>query len=487
MIYIVDDELGRDPMKLSFDFLKRIKVRIALTFSALFLAFAIPAIIYAFNQVEIFFEGTYLQQMRVAGLTAGALYRSNFLINPDSLVSDISELTATSVFLISPGGQILARHYDDSSLESLAVLSNPIGKTQGIASDSTAHKLITIGRQRFLQLQTTLSGGDRLLQVKSFSKVSMLKARMREVIFWSSFLGLLALVAVAFWVSANITKQLERLTAFAQKIRLGQSPNKIELKSPDEVGELADALNDIVDNLNQAKDSLIRLEQTQRDFFGQIGERLEQPLLAIGSRLKNIIDTADSLDTSSLERLQTALQQAKKVQEIIRTLIEISQLEYGEAPLNIRPLHLHEIVDDVAGCFRAEAARKGLRLETFYCSDNIKVLADEKWLKIALDNLLSNAVDFTDKGSIKLTCELNEQIVRIIIEDTGRGIPQNQVDRIFERFYRVESADAHDRAGLGLVLAKEIIRAHGQKLDVESKLGVGSRFTFTLEIQDQSI
>jgi signal transduction histidine kinase len=472
-------------MKFSFEFLKRIKVRIALTFSALFLVFAIPAIIYAFNQVEIFFEGNYLQQMSVAGLAAGTLYTTDSNINSDSLVSDISELTSTSVFLIAPNGQILARHYDVPDLKPLTILSTPILMPGGKTTDKAVHKFINIGRQRFLQLQTELANGDKLLQVKSFSKVSMLKARMREVIFWSSFLGLLALVAVAFWVSANITKPLEKLTAFAQGIRLGHSSEKIELKSPDEVGELADALNDIVDNLNQAKGDLIRLEKTQRDFFGQIGERLEQPLLAIGSRLENIIETADSLDTSSLERLQTALQQSKKVREIIRTLIEISQLEYGEVSLNIHTLLLKAIVDEVAACYRAEASRKHLHFETIHCSENIQVLADKKWLRIALENLISNAIDFTDNGSIKLTCEVNKQVARIMIEDSGRGIAQNQVDRIFERFYRVESSDAHDKAGLGLVLAKEIIRAHGQKLDVESKLGVGSRFTFNLKIPDQ--
>jgi signal transduction histidine kinase len=472
-------------MKLGFGFLRRIKVRIALAFSALFLAVAIPAIIYTFSQVEIFFEGMYLQQMRVAGLTAGALSMSNPQIDPDSLISHISEITSTSVFLISKNGQELARHVDDPAMESLTTLSTPIFKLPGITSDKTVHKFIRIGRQRYLQVQTELANGDKLLQVKSFSKVSMLKARMREVIFWSSFLGLIALVAVAFWVSANITNHLERLTAFAQRIRLGQSPDKIDLKSPDEVGELADALNDIVDNLNQTRDDLTRLEKTQRDFFGQIGVRLEQPLLAIGNRLENIIDTASTLDAASRERLRTALVQAKKIQEIIRTLIEISQLELGEVSLDIRPVKLAEIVELSTSCFKMEALRKGLRFDTAFCSDNIYVLADKKWLIIALENLISNAVEFTDEGFIKIACEVSGHLVFIKIEDSGCGIPQDQVNRIFERFYRIESKDAQDNAGLGLVLAKEIILAHGQKLDVESRLGVGSYFNFCLEIAKQ--
>jgi signal transduction histidine kinase len=222
------------------------------------------------------------------------------------------------------------------------------------------------------------------------------------------------------------------------------------------------------------------LEKTQRDFFSQIGERLEQPLLVIQEQLNCIIDVENSTDMEGRKRLSLALTQAKRVQEIIHTLIEISQLEYGEITLDLRTVRLKQIMDSTAAQFINEATRKGLCFKTICRPDNLSVLADEKQLKLALENLISNAIYFTNEGFVTVICEESGSMVLIRVEDSGRGIPQNQIDRIFERFYRVEPADAGNGAGLGLVLAKEIIRAHGQILEVESRLGVGSYFSFCL-------
>jgi signal transduction histidine kinase len=109
------------------------------------------------------------------------------------------------------------------------------------------------------------------------------------------------------------------------------------------------------------------------------------------------------------------------------------------------------------------------------------VQADEKWLQIALENLISNALYFTDEGFVKISAVMIGSMATLRIEDSGRGIPQAQIERIFDRFYRVDSNDPQNKAGLGLVLTREIVRAHQQTLEVESKLGVGSIFTFHLQ------
>jgi signal transduction histidine kinase len=469
---------GYRSLKPSFNFLKRIKVRIALSFSLLFLIVAVPAIIYAFNQVNLFFEGMFLQQMKVAGLTASALSDSS--TNIDSLTNNISKITETSVFLIGKDGRILSHHSGESLPDSAILLSMPIENRAADTLNPTPHRFIRIANRRYLQVQTMLPNDDRLLMVKSFNRVSILKARMREVIFWSSFLGLVALIAVAFWVSANITKSLETLTVQAGKIRLGGSPEKTEITSPDEVGELAEALNGIVDNLNRAKFDLTKMEKTQRDFYGQIGERLERPLLTIKNQLNSIIDSPNSIDKENKERLGQAVLQTGRVQQIIHTLIEISQLEYGEKTLKPTPVQMASLMQAAAARFENDAIRKGLRFETICKPDDLTVLADENYLKVALENLISNAIDFTDQGFIKIKCEGSGSIAAIRVEDSGCGIPQSQIDRIFDRFWRVEPYDSDNRAGLGLAMVREIIKAHGQKLEVISQLGVGSHFSFYL-------
>jgi len=307
---------------------------------------------------------------------------------------------------------------------------------------------------------------------------------MREVIFWSSFIGLLALIAVAFWVSANFTKPLEKLTELAQNLRAGNSAQKIQIKSPDEIGDLADALNDMVDNLNKAKFDLDRLTKNQRDFFGQMGDRLESPLLTIQNQLGSVVDSVSLVEPKCRERLTAAMCQLKKVQEIIRILVEISQLEHGEIKLEMRPVDLKQLLETGMAGFKEEALRKKLIFKLELESGDFQVLADEKWLQIALENLISNALYFTDEGFVKISAKLIGSSVEVRIEDSGRGIPQAQIERIFDRFYRVDSNDPQNKAGLGLVLAREIIKAHQQNLEVESKLGIGSVFTFHLKKVD---
>jgi signal transduction histidine kinase len=465
-------------MRPNLEFLKRIKVRIALSFSLLFLIGAVPVIIYALNQVDLFFEGMFLQQMRVAGLTAISL--SDRDINVDSLASNISKITSTSVYIISGDGRLLSHYSEEPLPDTALLLTVPIQDRPGDTLNPAPHRFIGIGNRRYLQVQALMSNGSRLLMVKSLSSVSMLKARMREVIIWSSFLGLVALFAVAFWVSANITKPLEKLTEQAAKIRLGRFPEKTDIRSPDEVGELAGALNGIVDNLNQAKYDLTRMEKTQRSFYSQIGERLARPLRIIREQLGGIIDSSNSIDAESKERLTMAAAQTRKVEDVINTLIEISRLEYGETLLEPAPVRLSSLVESAVKHFEHDATSKGLRFEKICKPGDLSVLADKYYLKMALENLLSNAIDFTEEGFVRIKCEGFESMVTIGIEDSGRGIPRDQLARIFDHFYRVEPSDANSRAGLGLALAKEIVKAHGQKLEVESRLGIGSHFTFCL-------
>ncbi len=464
-------------MSLNFGFLRRIKVRIALSFSCLFLIFAIPAIIYAFNQVNLFFEGMYLQQMRVASLAADALTGDQ--INPDSLTRAISAITSTNVFLIARNGEILSRHSMEPLVDSVYLLSVPIEKPLEGPGDKAWHKFVTFGMRRYLQVQTELAGGRRLLMVKSFSNVSILKARMREVILWASFLGLVALVAVAFWVSAKITQPLEKLTEQANKIRLWGSPEKTEIKSPDEVGELADALNEIIDNLKGAKLDLSKAEQMQRDLYRGFGPRLERPMEEIVGQLDCLARESDSAGTENRERLELCLEQARRVRSVISTLVEISQLEFGEITMNLRPVQLDGLLKSAVGEFAIAAANKGLRFEIKCDPEDLAVQADAKWLKVVIENLISNAIDFSDEGYVRIECEGSGSMATIRVMDSGRGIPQDQIDKIFEHFYSIEPGNG--RTGLGLVLAREIVRSHGQRLDVESRLGVGSQFSFRLQ------
>jgi len=468
-------------------FLKRIKTRIALTFSLLFLAVAIPAIIYAFHQVNIFFEGVYLQQMKAAGQTVAGLIEHGLIAEFDSLTAEISRITGSNVVLFSERGQIISRRYEGSIHDTAAALTYPIldhieGSSEN--DDGIRHRFIKVGPRRYLQVQNELPGGMKLLQVKSLRRVTVLVQRMREVIFWSSFLGLITLIAVAFWVSAKITRPIEELTAFAQRIRAGDLPQKTKIKSPDEVGVLGDAMNDIVDDLQGARERMARLENLRRDFFANVREELEYPLMNIQTGFERL-KFDDGTNADLRRAVDLALVQSQKLRRIIHTLIEISELEFGEISLEMKTVSAKKLIEAVAEGSRMAIESKGLVLEVDipHLLETTMVTGDEKLLKIVFHNLLSNAIDFTEKGFVRILSDDDGERIKITVEDSGVGIPRSDMERIFERFYRVKSErpDGEKRTGLGLAVAKHIMNAHGQRLEAESILGVGSKFSIWLD------
>lgn len=468
-------------------FFRKIKTRIALSFSLLFLAVAIPAIIYALHQVDLFFQGMYLTQMLAAGKTVSVVYSPVTALRLDSLASAVSDITTSSVFIISPNGAILTRHYESTASDTAYQLSLPILLADStISRQEVRHRVIEVDRRRYLQVQAQLPDGSKLLQVKSLDAVSYLMFQMRRVIIFASFLVLIALVAVAFWVSANIIHPLERLTAFAQKIRADQLPERIEIKSPDEVGDLAQNLNLMVEDLRQSRERVANLENIRRDFFVRVHEELEAPLAAIRGQLESSIASVPANDPHNGAIIRQAIRQVTNLERTMHALIAISRLELGEAAPQIRQFKLRDLINGVANLYREEIFEKKLDfpIEVPAGLENCIIEGDEELLAIVLSNLIANAVASTDEGFIKIVCSDDDDRLKVTVEDSGRGIPAQHLSRIFERFYRipdnVERPNEHEQAGLGLAIAKHIIEAHGQELQVYSQLGLGSKFSFYL-------
>jgi two-component system phosphate regulon sensor histidine kinase PhoR len=134
------------------------------------------------------------------------------------------------------------------------------------------------------------------------------------------------------------------------------------------------------------------------------------------------------------------------------------------------------------------ANRKGLKFIIDMSPEigEVQAECDKRLIRIALEHLIANAIEFTSSGQVTVNCQMHGDSLKITIEDTGEGIPQDQLDRICERFYQVGSPEGRDArgAGLGLSIVKHVVDAHDQKLEVESIYGVGSRFGFRLKLAE---
>jgi NtrC-family two-component system sensor histidine kinase KinB len=180
----------------------------------------------------------------------------------------------------------------------------------------------------------------------------------------------------------------------------------------------------------------------------------------------------------------TAREDSDRLNDILVNLLDISRMEAGKAPLALRSLSPRALIVEAAEPFLRMARDQGVSLGLEIGDDLPFVLADPARIGHVFGNLLTNALQHTKPGgSVKLTAQAEDTVVRFIVADTGSGIPAVALPRIFEPFFRVQGG-TRQGAGLGLAIAKEIVEAHGGTIEAESREGRGSSFSFTLRRAD---
>jgi len=240
----------------------------------------------------------------------------------------------------------------------------------------------------------------------------------------------------------------------------------------------------LLSKLQRAYDELAELDQLKSNFVAIASHELRTPLnviLGYASFLK-----AD-LSGDASEQLEIVLQSAMRLRSLIGDMVNLRHLDTGEArdQLEMEEFSLHQLIDDVVQEFAgmAEAKRLGLKLNR--PSRPIKIMADRQKIYLVLANLISNAVKFTKSGGrVQAVVELRDSEVWVSVRDTGIGIPADKLDKVFDRFYQVESSLArqYEGMGLGLSIAKGMVELHGGRIWVESIENLGSSFTFALPL-----
>jgi two-component system phosphate regulon sensor histidine kinase PhoR len=173
-----------------------------------------------------------------------------------------------------------------------------------------------------------------------------------------------------------------------------------------------------------------------------------------------------------------------RLNNLLTDLIDISRIESGEMKMSFRYFDLRDFLQNVLHELRPMAEQSGIRLFFEYESHApVEVLGDKERLHEALNNLILNAIKYNNpNGEVRVSYDILDGAVRIVVADTGIGIAPEHLPRIFERFYRVDKERSRETGGtgLGLAIVKHIVEAHGSKVDVRSELGKGSAFSFTL-------
>jgi PAS domain S-box-containing protein len=231
---------------------------------------------------------------------------------------------------------------------------------------------------------------------------------------------------------------------------------------------------------------LTHQDELKRGLISTVSHQLRTPLTSIRMAIHLLLEEkVGGLTEKQVELLLAAREDSDRLHGILANLLDISRIESGKAGMESRSVSPHTLIQEALDPFRAPAQDRGVTLDVELPEDLPEVLADPTRIAHVFGNLLSNAIAYTEPGGkVTLWASANEEWVRFLVSDTGKGIPAQYLPRVFEQFFRVPGQGGETGAGLGLAIAKEIVEAHGGVINVESVEGKGSTFSFTLKRAD---
>jgi len=300
---------------------------------------------------------------------------------------------------------------------------------------------------------------------------------IRRYIIWGCLIGGGVALAFTFFLSQRISTPIRALTSAARRLGRGDLSQRVRSNDKGEVGELAQAFNSMASGLERA-------EKLRQNLVADVAHELRTPISNIQGYLEAVSDGVIKPDADTIHSLA---EEAALLSRLVDELQELSLAESGELKLFRQRNDLSELIRQTVAVMQAQATAKEVSISIDLPDKLPPVNIDSQRIGQVLRNLLENAVAHTAKGdSITVSARQKDKWIEVTVADTGEGIPAEDLPNIFERFYRVDKsrARATGGSGLGLTIAKRLAEAHGGKVEAQSELGKGSRFTFTLPIAD---
>jgi len=304
-----------------------------------------------------------------------------------------------------------------------------------------------------------------------------LQAVNLSIFITAAAVGLFALV-LGSMLFRQITSPLRAVSQAAEALAAGQLDRRVEAKTSDEIGRVAQSFNRMAESLAQA-------DVQRRNMVADIAHELRTPLTVVQGSLEAMLDGVYDLNPENIASIH---QQTALVSRLVADLRDLALAEAGQLRLDWQTVDLEALVAQATDGLRGQALEKGVTLKVEAPPGLPRIRGDGQRLQQVLFNLLSNALRHTPRGgTITTAVDAKEDRVVVRVQDTGSGIPAEDLPHVFERFYRVDRSRARTTggSGLGLTIARRIVQAHGGQIWAQSWLGAGSTFAFSLPLRHQ--
>ncbi|MCB4757145.1 MAG: HAMP domain-containing histidine kinase [Elusimicrobia bacterium] len=310
--------------------------------------------------------------------------------------------------------------------------------------------------------------------------------RMLTILLWTVLGVLLFGLSLAYFLSAKLTKPILILAEGAKAVGEGRLDTQIAIESSDELGFLAQEFNWMAQKLRE-------LDHLKDDFISSVSHELRSPLAAISGYVELL--QSKPLDKIAPERKDKALEiiseSVQRLTQFINDILDLAKLKSGHIELKMQPFSLGAVVQDIVTLFQPLLEKKSIECTPEIPNDLPALSADDDKLRQVMTNLVSNALKFTPSGGkIRIWARNQVEFVQISVQDTGIGVPEEELQNVFERFRQVKGAreqvEGPKGTGLGLAIARGIVEAHGGRMWMESQVGKGTTVHFTIPIRPVS-
>jgi two-component system phosphate regulon sensor histidine kinase PhoR len=367
--------------------------------------------------------------------------------------------------------------------------------TAGVGSFSRESATVHV---KFLYVAARVFDGSAVIRIAvPLADIDRQVSQIRRKLLASTALAFLPAILIAAVLARFISRRLARILAHAGELARGNFRARLAKTDSSEFGQLSRTLNETAENLQQTVSQLQhehaeleKLERVRKDFVINVSHELRTPLASIQGYTETLIDGAINDRDHNMRFLGIIRHNAERLARLTEDLLTLSRIEQKRKKFEFEIHFANSLIHDAVEMVRPIAGKNDISLVEEPGDEDAIVWCDSEAVSQVLSNLLDNAIKYTPAGGqITVGAHPAGKTIEFFVRDTGIGIPEEDLPRLFERFYRVDKARSRELGGtgLGLSIVKHLVAAHTGTMRVESTIGQGSTFFFTLPVEEAAL
>jgi two-component system phosphate regulon sensor histidine kinase PhoR len=364
----------------------------------------------------------------------------------------------------------------------------------GIGSDARLSSTVGV---RFLYVAVPFRDGVLRIAVPLRAVDGQVEVVRNQLLAGVAFAFIPAILLAAIFAQ-SVSAKLAAIIAYAGKLARGEFDARLKQRGRDELGILAQQLNEtgeklqtMFEELQHEHAELEKLERIRKDFVINVSHEIRTPLASIQGYTETLLEGALHEPEHNTRFLGIIRQNAERLGRLTADLMTLSRLEHKRTRFQFASYYANQLMGDCVDSMMPIAEKKNIDIQLKLVGSEVEVFCDSEAVHQVMTNLMDNALKYTpENGSISVgAAQRSSDRVEFYVRDTGIGISKEELPRLFERFYRVDKARSRELGGtgLGLAIVKHLVRAQGGDVRVESEVGVGSTFYFSLPVHDLSL